>query len=487
MIAWLSGTLVATALLMALVLAIRVPVARAFGARVAYALWLIPAARLFMPTITETVETPIREAAPVRLSAETLAMIADAQADAAAIDWIGLLLTVWIGGAALLFLGRMASYVSERDDVLTEARPLDTIDGIRIVESPAIAGPIAFGLFDRVVALPRGFRTNFNERERELALAHELAHHRAGDLWANLAAFGLLCLHWFNPLAWIAWRAFRFDQEAACDARVLANTESDDRPVYGRAIAKAASGRPLIFASALDNKKLLKQRLRTMKWNDKSKLRKSAGLALVLAGTAAALPLTATVTHAYVQAPEAPQPPAAPEAPDAPTMIAYQTVDADAGVTAEGDYEVNLDFEDENGERRIHMVRHGPNHEFDREALRRSLEEIPSREELRRIIEASVPSEAEIRAMIPAIDVEERCDGSAEPVRTETRNEGGREFTRLTICTDGIEQLALNSARDGLRTARSAVAADPDISAEDRRDALRELDREIDRLEREAR
>ena len=75
-----------------------------------------------------------------------------------------------------------------------------------------------------VVALPPGFFRNFNERERELALAHEIAHHKSGDLLVNLFAFGLLCLHWFNPLAWIAWRAFRFDQEAACDARVLGAT-----------------------------------------------------------------------------------------------------------------------------------------------------------------------------------------------------------------------------------------------------------------------
>ena len=64
---WLLGTLVATTALIALVLLIREPVRRHFGARVAYGLWLIPAARLLMPTLTHTVERPIVVSAPPRL------------------------------------------------------------------------------------------------------------------------------------------------------------------------------------------------------------------------------------------------------------------------------------------------------------------------------------------------------------------------------------------------------------------------------------
>ena len=51
---WLLGTLLATTGLIVLVLLVREPVRRHFGARVAYALWLIPAARLLMPTLRST-------------------------------------------------------------------------------------------------------------------------------------------------------------------------------------------------------------------------------------------------------------------------------------------------------------------------------------------------------------------------------------------------------------------------------------------------
>ena len=51
------------------------------------------------------------------------------------------------------------------------------------------------------------------------ALLGKVIRHRHGDLWANAAALLLLAVQWFNPFAWRAIRAFRFDQEAACDAR----------------------------------------------------------------------------------------------------------------------------------------------------------------------------------------------------------------------------------------------------------------------------
>ena len=66
MIDWLLGTLIATTALTALVLLIREPVRKHFGARVAYSLWLIPAARLLMPTITQTVERTVPAATPIQ-------------------------------------------------------------------------------------------------------------------------------------------------------------------------------------------------------------------------------------------------------------------------------------------------------------------------------------------------------------------------------------------------------------------------------------
>jgi bla regulator protein BlaR1 len=322
---WLLGTLLATSGLMILVLLIREPVRRHFGARVAYGLWLIPVARLLMPTITHTVERPATMIVSPRLmmsqiSAEPMLLSSVSPPEASLIEqmggWPTILLVLWLGVALGLFVARMNAFRRERSEILAHAVEMGRIGSIRIVRSSEVRGPLAFGIFDRVIALPADFERLYLDHDRRLALDHEVAHHRSGDLTANFFAFVLLCLQWFNPLAWVAHAAFRFDQEAACDARVLDNAKADDRADYGRAIAKAASGRALLFASALDRRNTLKRRLKSMLSNPTPGQR-VAGRLMIVATIAVSLPLTATraINYVDVSVPVKPHQPAAPTAP----------------------------------------------------------------------------------------------------------------------------------------------------------------------------
>jgi len=336
MTSWLVGTLLATSGLIVLVLLVREPVRRRFGSRVAYGLWLIPAARLLMPTLTETVERTMPSGAPVQPllhpAAGQAMMMAQVPAEPASLieqagGWPVILVTLWLGVAAGLFVSRMIAFRRDRRAILGTATEIARLGSIRLVRSIEVSSPIAFGILDRVIAVPADFDRLYDERERRLALDHELAHHRSGDLVANFFAFVLLCLQWFNPLAWVAHAAFRFDQEAACDARVLDKAKARDRADYGRAIAKAASGRALLFASALDRHKTLKRRLKSMMTNPTGGSRNSGKL-LILSAVALALPLTATraIDYVDVPAPEAPAAPDAPVAPDAPAALAIPAV-----------------------------------------------------------------------------------------------------------------------------------------------------------------
>jgi beta-lactamase regulating signal transducer with metallopeptidase domain len=321
---WLLGTLFATSGLIVLVLLLREPVRRQFGSRVAYSLWLIPAARLLMPTLTETVERPVSMTEPSSLmmsqvSAEPLLLSSLAPTELSLIEQLGgwqtILLTVWLGVAAGLFVARIMAFRRDRNIILANAEDLGWIGSIQLVQSADVSGPVAFGIFEKVIAVPADFEFLYAPHERRLALDHELAHHRSGDLIVNLFAFVLLCLQWFNPLAWIAHAAFRFDQEAACDARVLDMGKAQDRADYGRAIAKAASGRALLFASALDRRNMLHRRLKSMLTSPSSG-RRTTGRLIVISAIAVALPLTATRAINYIDMPSTPTP-ASPVAPAA--------------------------------------------------------------------------------------------------------------------------------------------------------------------------
>lgn len=415
---WLLDTLVWTSLLMILVLAVREPVRRQFGAGVAYALWLLPAARIAMPTLTHTVERPAPDA-PIALAPATEAApllvdrpVAIAPALEAAAPslveqlggWPVILLAVWLGGAAVLFANRMLAYARIREGILSVSTPAGRIGSVRIVRSDAVDGPLAFGVIDKVVAVPAHFMTHYTPEERRLALAHEFAHHRSGDLLANLIAFVLLSLQWFNPLAWTSYAAFRFDQEAACDARVLGAT--DDPAAYGRAIAKAASGRALLFASALDRKSTLKRRLSAM-MNKTPTTRRRAGNLLVLGCVAAALPLTATKAVDYVETHR-----------DAPAGDTVTETDRYEDAMVEADADLDAMQEEERDERHIEIdiPRDKPYSQMtaeEREAFDEGLAEM--REALAELKQERLTIDEEIRVEL----AEARADIDEDEMRAE--------------------------------------------------------------------
>ena len=309
--AWLFDTFVVTSMLMLLVLLLRRPVARHFGPSVAYALWLIPATRVLMPSLegapAPTLESGTALPDTVRdailagiVTPENTASATSQMASTPSVDYAVLGLTLWLGGATLFFIIQMIRYASMRDELLSEATEIANINGVSVVASDQVAGPLAFGLFKRYIAVPQDFTKSYSAEERELAIAHEMAHHRSGDLFANLAAFILLCLSWFNPVAWLSWSAFRIDQEAACDARVLAGKDTQDRVIYGRVLARTAFDGVPAFATALNSPKTIIERLRRLNMKNASTKRRLFGKIGIIAAAALVLPLTATVVPAVV-------------------------------------------------------------------------------------------------------------------------------------------------------------------------------------------
>ncbi|MBT0668438.1 antirepressor regulating drug resistance protein [Novosphingobium profundi] len=364
---WLIDTFVMTGVLMTLVLLARRPVAQWFGTQAAYALWLLPFVRLVMPPLSlpralapthwlsglhvgveqtraaasEVAPAVTEGLAPAALSpdlaplATTPPVSAPTAGDAlATLPWTNLLMALWLGGALAFLVWRTWNYQMMRRQILRDARVVATSGRVRIVESPLAGAPLAFGVFDKVVALPLGFLASVDSESSDFAIAHELEHHAGGDLLAIMAMQPLFALHWFNPLGWAAWRAMRGDQEAACDARVVAGCERAEKARYGQLIASFAGrgqltlGAPM--AGGLSGDKPIIQRLKALRRSEVPGWRKVAGRSL-FALAFVAVPMTATVSYAAFDGePETidgvpPVPPVpvlptdAPSAPPAPT------------------------------------------------------------------------------------------------------------------------------------------------------------------------
>lgn len=281
MMIWLLDTMAAVSLLLLAVLLVRRPMARLFGARWAYALWLLPILRAALPPLPSFGSQIPSALSPPALIPPAGGVSAPLQA-AGAGQWLSLIVAVWALGILLFLLWQLLSYrhLVERLK-LSRVGGVSLFEGLVVVESDAVEGPLAVGLFDRRIVVPLDFSTRYNAAEQRLALEHEATHHRRGDIWWNVAALVLLAINWFNPLAYLAFRAFRADQELSCDAAVASRASSSERHDYALAMVKSASRPGLIAACPLNHAGQLKRRLKMMKQHRVSRPRTLGGLAAV--------------------------------------------------------------------------------------------------------------------------------------------------------------------------------------------------------------
>jgi beta-lactamase regulating signal transducer with metallopeptidase domain len=279
---WFLANMAWASLAMLLVLAVRRPFAAAFGAGPVYALWLLPALRLVAPPLPAWgVELPNL------LPAQTLILFAEDSAaplppDGGPGQWVPISLAIWALGAAAFLAWQLFAYRRFVAEVNGGARSLGAHRGLALIESAAVQGPLALGLLRRRIVVPADFESRYSPEERVLALDHEAVHHRRGDLWWNHLGLVILALNWFNPIAWFAFKAFRADQELACDAAVAAAAPARTRLDYARALIKSASRPGLIAACPLNHADQLKRRLKMMKFHKPSRLRMIGGSAAIL-------------------------------------------------------------------------------------------------------------------------------------------------------------------------------------------------------------
>ena len=151
--------------------------------------------------------------------------------------WFRVLSMVWLAGM-LGFLGYHAySYLRMRHRI----RRLDS--GVRQVE-PGICeidgGHLSFvmGLIHPVIYLSSGL----DPESRKVVLCHERVHLQRRDyLWKPLALV-ICCVHWFNPLVWLAFYLMNMDCEMSCDEKVVKLLGEESKKIYSYTLLEEASG-----------------------------------------------------------------------------------------------------------------------------------------------------------------------------------------------------------------------------------------------------
>jgi beta-lactamase regulating signal transducer with metallopeptidase domain len=222
---WASATL---SVGIVIVLALRVPVRRVAGARVAYLLWLIPPLG-FLAWLAPARQVIVTLPASVTETGGAVTV--------AAIDWqSNLLVGCWLVGLTVM----IAVFRFRQRRFEAAAGQLEPVMGLGrdVFAAAPTHGPAVIGAFRPVIVLPRDFGSRFSSDEQALILAHERVHVERGDPLVNAAALVTRAVHWFNPLVHVAVRALRVDQELACDATVV-ERHGGARRTYAEAMLKS--------------------------------------------------------------------------------------------------------------------------------------------------------------------------------------------------------------------------------------------------------
>jgi beta-lactamase regulating signal transducer with metallopeptidase domain len=523
MIAWILQTLIASSILMAIVLMLRTPVARAFGARAAYALWLLPVLRLILPplpgwrmlAVPALYWGPEQKVVGLVDPATAVTMVGDGMQPASAqaavhlapiaphmppvvemvvapqpvpllpgIGWAELLLVLWLGGSTLWFGWQMLRYRTFLAQAMRDARPLTRECGIDVLLSDRIDGPVAAGIVRRRIFLPGDFMRRYSPEERRLALVHEAAHHDRHDLQANLVGLAVLALHWWNPLAYRAYRAFRSDQELACDATVLADAGAGDRLAYGTAVLKSASARMPGVACALSHKAQLKQRIALMARKPIGASRLALGGVVAVAAIGGGLLLTASGTALAAQDPHLIE-----YTGPTPVGVAAQV----AADRAERHAEAAGRRAEREGQRAEARGRHAEaageriarGAELRGDAISRNAElraDAMSRDADRRAATAEREAERVGReAALAGVNAEQVRRTTLAAVRTSFATQCAAAGTPVAASADWAALATCgqvrNIVRSSLQSASAAIASSPGLTAAERDRAMSEMDR----------
>lgn len=156
--------------------------------------------------------------------------------------WIALGEAIWFLGIAILLIYAISSAVKLHFKLRASRRIFDNV-----YEIASIRTPFVFGFIRPKVYLPVGL----SEKEKAYILKHEQTHIKRFDHIIKPFAYLVLCIHWFNPLVWVAFFLMSEDMELSCDESVIRQMGSEIKKDYLTSLLSLSTGKRMIGGSPL--------------------------------------------------------------------------------------------------------------------------------------------------------------------------------------------------------------------------------------------
>ena len=149
---------------------------------------------------------------------------------------------VWGIGMVFLFCRSVISYWQLKKKALCSIHINDNV-----CYADDIPVPMVLGYFKPQIYIP----SDMKEEHLEYVIAHERTHIRRKDTFTKVIIYFVTCIHWFNPLVWLAYHFAVKDMEMACDEETVQTIGMEKKKEYAQALLQLSVGRGEIFAVPL--------------------------------------------------------------------------------------------------------------------------------------------------------------------------------------------------------------------------------------------
>lgn len=308
MVNWLIEASWQTALLAALLSLLFALFRNQIPPRWRYALWLLVAARLLLPTLPES-STSVYQILPASPKtaweqftphSQTTSPIPEISQPfsrplpsshkpipsppiaSPSFPWTSLFFLTWFTGSlflALWFLFRQITF--HRHSLRIRQTPSSSLQialnratqecGVKRIPKlwvlEGIPSPALSGFFSTAILVPSSLETDLSPAQIRMVFLHEIMHWKRRDPWTHLLALSAACIHWCNPLAWWLLAKLRAERELATDAAVLSRLTPNEQQNYGETLLHLAfppqkNNLPLPSIGIFEKHADLKSRLR---------------------------------------------------------------------------------------------------------------------------------------------------------------------------------------------------------------------------------
>jgi len=140
----------------------------------------------------------------------------------------------------------------------------DMLRKLEVRISDKISSPLAYGLFEPVIVLPKAMDWT-DESKLSNVLTHEYIHIRHFHYALKICMVIALCIHWFNPLIWLMHLFASRDIELSCDESALKLLGKNSKSTYAKTlIDMAESQNNFILLASSFSKNAIEERVKVM-------------------------------------------------------------------------------------------------------------------------------------------------------------------------------------------------------------------------------